>query len=112
VHAGSIWARRRWVDAALTWLAAARHRPAPGLELHARLSEREREVFRYAAAGLGNKQLAERLYISEATVKVHMTHIFQKLGVTGRAELAAAYHGLIARPRTADAGTHLARHES
>lgn len=112
VRAGSIWARRRWVDAALTCLAAGRHRPAPGLELHARLSEREREVFRYAAAGLGNKQLAERLYISEATVKVHMTHIFQKLGVNGRAELAAAYHGLIARPRAAEAGTQLVRHES
>jgi DNA-binding CsgD family transcriptional regulator len=32
------------------------------------------------------------LSISEATVKVHLTHIFQKLGVPGRAALAAAYH--------------------
>ena len=54
-----------------------------------------REVFRYAAAGLGNKEVAGRLAISEATVKVHLTHIFQKLGVRGRAELAAAFHGVI-----------------
>ena len=59
------------------------------------LSARERDVFRLAAGGLGNKALAERLAISEATVKVHLTHIFQKLGVRGRSELAAAYHGLL-----------------
>ena len=57
-----------------------------------RLSRREREVLRHAATGVGNKELAHRLSISEATVKVHLTHIFQKLGVPGRAALAAAYH--------------------
>ena len=60
-----------------------------------RLSSREREVLRYAAAGLGNKEVASRLAISEATVKVHLTHIFQKLGLKGRGELAAAYHGIL-----------------
>src|SRR5262249_562216 len=59
-----------------------------------RLSSREREVFRHAAAGLGNKEVADRLSISEATVKVHLTHIFQKLGLRGRGELAAVYHGI------------------
>ena len=53
------------------------------------------ESLRYAAAGLGNKEVASRLSISEATVKVHLTHIFQKLGLRGRGELAAAYHGLL-----------------
>ena len=70
-------------------------RTALELALTERLSIREREVFRYAAAGLGNKEVADRLSISEATVKVHLTHIFQKLGLRGRGELAAAYHGLL-----------------
>jgi DNA-binding NarL/FixJ family response regulator len=59
-----------------------------------RLSGREREVYRYTAAGLSNKELADRLSISEATVKVHLTHIFRKLGVRSRGELAAAYFGI------------------
>ena len=62
------------------------------------LSEREREVMRLAAEGMGNREMADRLAISQATVKVHLGHIFQKLGVRGRAELAAAYHGVIRRP--------------
>jgi DNA-binding NarL/FixJ family response regulator len=68
--------------------------------LEHRLSTRETEVFRHAATGVGNKELADRLAISQATVKVHLTHIFQKLGVQSRAELAAAYHGLIASNTT------------
>ena len=40
-------------------------------------------------------EAADRLAISEATVKVHLTHIFQKLGLRGRGELAAAYYGII-----------------
>ena len=51
-------------------------------------------MYRYTAAGLSNKELADRLSISEATVKVHLTHIFRKLGVRSRGELAAAYFGV------------------
>jgi DNA-binding CsgD family transcriptional regulator len=58
----------------------------------ARLSRREREVLRHAATGISNKELAARLDISEATVKVHLTRIFQKLGISSRAALAATYH--------------------
>jgi len=58
------------------------------------LSRREREVLHYAATGIRNKQLADQLAISEATVKAHLTHIFKKLGVGGRAELAAVYHDM------------------
>ncbi len=100
VHEGQIWARRqvlaRWIER-----LAGEHPPDPSAARHAGesgleqgLSGREKEVFRHAATGLGNKELADRLAISQATVKVHLTHIFQKLGLRGRAELAAAYHGL------------------
>jgi DNA-binding NarL/FixJ family response regulator len=93
VHAGGIWARRRWLNACVLYVVgASKHRMATLDTVDARLSPREREVLQHAATGVGNKELADRLSISEATVKVHLTHIFQKLGVPGRAALAAAYH--------------------
>lgn len=96
VHEGSMWAPRRVMAACIRHLAGgAAPKPAVEAILERRLSRREREIFRYAATGLGNKELAERLAISEATVKAHLTRIFQKLGLRGRAELAAAYHGLL-----------------
>jgi len=91
-----VWAPRHVIVASWIRLRTEHERrTAAELALAERLSTREREVFRYAAAGLGNKQVADRLSISEATVKVHLTHIFQKLGLRGRGELAAAYHGLL-----------------
>lgn len=96
VHEGQIWARRQvlsvWMEH-LGGASAAGH--AGEAILEQRLSSREREVFRYAVTGLGNKEVADRLAISQATVKVHLTHIFQKLGLRGRTELAAAYYGII-----------------
>jgi DNA-binding NarL/FixJ family response regulator len=95
VRDGGIWARRRWLNACVHLIVgASKHQHATQEALDARLSRREREVLLHAATGMGNKELAERLSISEATVKVHLTHIFQKLGVPGRAALAAAYHHL------------------
>jgi len=84
VHEGQIWARRHLMA---KWMAHAGAVYAPG--------QRESEIFRHVATGLSNKELADRLAISEATVKVHLTRIFQKLGLHSRGELAAAYHGII-----------------
>jgi two-component system, NarL family, response regulator YdfI len=53
------------------------------------LSPREVEVLNLLAAGLGNKQIAPRLGISEHTVKFHVTSIFNKLGASSRAEAVA-----------------------
>jgi len=95
VTKGGVWAPRKVLVAVLEQLKTdTRARAAGESPLAQRLSSREREVFRHAAAGLGNKEVADRLSISEATVKVHLTHIFQKLGLRGRGELAAAYHGI------------------
>jgi DNA-binding NarL/FixJ family response regulator len=52
------------------------------------LSEREREVIRLVAQGLPNKRIASELGISEKTVKAHLTHIFQRIGVTDRTQAA------------------------
>ncbi|GAA2455359.1 response regulator transcription factor [Actinomadura vinacea] len=56
------------------------------------LSAREREVLRLVAKGTGNREIAAELFISQATVKTHLTHIYEKLGVNDRAAaVAAAY---------------------
>jgi DNA-binding NarL/FixJ family response regulator len=60
-------------------------RPAPPKELDD-LSAREREVFRLIAHGLSNAEIGQELYISDTTVKTHVTHIFQKLNLRDRVQ--------------------------
>jgi DNA-binding NarL/FixJ family response regulator len=50
------------------------------------LTDRERDIFRLIAEGLSNPEIAQRLYISETTVKTHVTHVFQKLDVRDRVQ--------------------------
>jgi DNA-binding NarL/FixJ family response regulator len=54
------------------------------------LTEREREVLVQIGLGHTNADIAKRLYMSEATVKSHVTHLFEKLAVTNRVQLAIA----------------------
>jgi DNA-binding NarL/FixJ family response regulator len=63
------------------------------------LSSREIEVLQLVAEGLSNQQTSERLFLSQATVKSHLVHIFAKLGVDSRtaAVAAATAQGLIRR---------------
>jgi len=63
-----------------------RRRPTSGWDS---LTPAELEVVRLVAQGMTNPQIAEKLFVSRATVKAHLGHIFPKLGVATRAELAA-----------------------
>ena len=53
------------------------------------LTDAERRVAHLVAGGLGNREVAERLYLSRYTVETHLKHVFAKLGVSSRSELAA-----------------------
>jgi LuxR family maltose regulon positive regulatory protein len=65
-------------------LAAEGERPGPGAAL---LTPREQEVLRLLSRGLPNRTIAERLVTSEATIKSHVHHLIDKLGVASRAEV-------------------------
>lgn len=93
VSQGQIWARRQVMEELInTGMKGPILRSPARARFDDRLSVREKSVFRQAARGLSNKEIAQQLEISSATVKAHLTSIFRKLDLHSRAELAAAYH--------------------
>jgi DNA-binding NarL/FixJ family response regulator len=95
VHAGELWLDR--MTSAEIIRRFARKNGGPSLPAPVRqgnrdqggsLSQREREIVSLVAQGFKNKEMAERMFISEQTVKNHLHNIFDKLGVSDRLELA------------------------
>ncbi len=84
VHAGGQWFEKRSFARALETLL---QREAGARQIAGVLTPRETEIVRLVAIGLHNKEIAEKLLISEGTVKIHLHHIYEKLHVDGRLEL-------------------------
>jgi DNA-binding NarL/FixJ family response regulator len=102
VRAGEVWLEPTMIAQVLGDLTRPQSSPQTSAETAkiARLTEREREVITLVGEGLRNKHIAARLYISEATVRHHLTAIFAKLDISDRFELAiyAYQHGLAKPP--------------
>ncbi len=79
----------QWLERNSTQLALAKvlKRADDARETAALLTARELELVRMIARGLRNKEIADRLFISEGTVKVHLHNIYEKLGIDGRLAL-------------------------
>lgn len=109
VQAGEAWVGRRLVDRLVQMIAgsAAPVAPAqgeiPGFDT---LTPREREVALLVGEGVGNKLIAQRLAITERTVKAHLNAVFAKLGIAGRMQLALRVAGRAERVRAARSGPH------
>lgn len=96
VHAGEIWLDSHTTAAVIRQFVAAEDAPPPSSvpqsanreRERSPLSQREREIVALVAQGFKNKEMAEKMFISEQTVKNHLHNIFDKLGVSDRLELA------------------------
>lgn len=86
VNAGEVWIDNPILSQALESLVTKPSLPA-GTDRDQRLSNREMEVVRCVAMGLRNKEVADKLGVSEATIKNHLTSVYSKLGVSDRLEL-------------------------
>jgi len=95
VHAGEIWLDSHTTAAVIRQFVSADEVPpppqaaaAPRERERSPLSQREREIVALVAQGFKNKEMADKMFISEQTVKNHLHNIFDKLGVSDRLELA------------------------
>lgn len=99
VNAGELWLNRQMTATLVTELRQIKPSPlrAPAPEPVDQLTGREREVITLIGEGLKNKQIADRLYISETTVRHHLTSILKKLDLSDRVELLiyAYRHNLV-----------------
>jgi DNA-binding NarL/FixJ family response regulator len=99
VYAGEIWLDSTTTAAVIRHFASPKDFPAAHPQVtgpangkapreRAQLSQREREIIVLIAQGYKNKEIAEKMFITEQTVKNHLHNVFDKLGVSDRLELA------------------------
>ena len=80
VYSGELWIDRKTINKSL-------HRSdAKNKEMH--VTKKEMEILHYLCSGFTNKEISEKLSISEPTVKSHVNHLFKKFGVSNRLKLA------------------------
>ena len=102
VYAGELWIEREMMHNVIGQMMTQQNTRDPEAEKIAALTGREREIIAQIGVGLKNKHIAEKLFISETTVRHHLTSIFSKLEVCDRLELViyAYRHHLACVPGT------------
>ena len=101
VYAGEVWLNRSMVATVMTeFVQPSKRKTDPEAVKIASLTERELEVIALLGEGRRNKQIGERLFISEKTVRHYLTSIFDKLEVSDRLDLMiySYKHGLAKMP--------------
>jgi two-component system nitrate/nitrite response regulator NarL len=92
VPKGEIWVERKVIHHLIEEMASLTKRlpkEAPANANHLEhLTPREREIVHQVAGGASNKEIANRLNVTEATIKAHLTAVFRKLGLSDRLHLA------------------------
>jgi DNA-binding NarL/FixJ family response regulator len=115
VYNGQLWANQKELEyllQALTDPVPIRLVDAKGAAL---LSAREQDVVRWVAEGLTNREIADRLELSEHTIKNYLFRIFEKLGISNRTELILYVISQVAPHRAVSSGgddTHNGNHSS
>lgn len=84
-----VYAGEQWIERRTAWLSLEKllKREAGAIEVTSLLTARETGVLKLVARGLPNRQISEKLCISEGTVKVHLHNIYEKLHVKSRVSL-------------------------
>ncbi|GAB3466454.1 response regulator transcription factor [Massilia terrae] len=99
IHRGELWFDAATMDRVFGQLLRARSAPQPEPAPHASLTARERAIVSAAVqhSGSANHEVAQRLFISEHTLRNHLTSIYRKLNVSNRLEMYvyAIRHGLV-----------------
>lgn len=93
VHAGESYIARA-VTGALWGALKSKAKIPYALERDANLSKQEENVLRLLATGLNNREIGVRLAVTEKTVKVHLSSVFRKLGVSNRVQAAISARGM------------------
>ena len=87
VHQGQVWADNKQVGYVLEAFSRSSALQTQDPKALGRISGRERDVVRLAVDGLSNREIAQRLDLSEHTVKNYLFRVFDKLGISSRVEL-------------------------
>jgi DNA-binding NarL/FixJ family response regulator len=109
VHNDQVWVNNQqlhYLLEAVSFDARIRLTDSRGITL---LSDREEEIARLVAEAFTNREIAEQLKISERTVKNHMNHIFDRLGLSNRVELtrySLAHRNILKYPASVNPSQH------
>ncbi len=87
VHAGEIWIDNKTLKRSLSLKSYEQRNIS--------VTGKEKQVLCYVCEGFSNKEIAERLFVTEHTIKIHVNHLFRKYKVSNRVQLALATHDLV-----------------